>query len=85
MVTTMAEAVNVELGGDQAPTAVHWRGRRYTVTDEPTLLEDLLAPAVMHPPAIIGWRFQGTNNGTSYVFDVRRSPAGRWELLRVYR
>ena len=85
MITTMAE-VSVELGVDRVPLAVHWRGVRYAVTDEPTLLEDLLAPAVMHPPVIVGWRFQGTSNGDSYVFDVRRSPAGdRWELLRVYR
>ena len=87
MVATTAEAVVVELDNEHAPTAVHWRGLRYVVTDDPTLLEDLLAPAVMHPPTIVGWRVQGTNTaGESLVFDVRRSPAGgRWELLRVYR
>jgi hypothetical protein len=65
------------------PDRLIWRGSRYRVTDEPTRLSDLLFD-ITHPPAIDGWRFQGTDElGTSKVFDVRRRNRG-WEVVRVY-
>ena len=66
------------------PARIVWRGARYTVTDTPTPLSDLLF-GVTHPPAIDGWRFQGTGElGESKVFDVRHVVEAEWVVLRIY-
>lgn len=88
-ITHTAEAVAVWVDSLDAPARMVWAGRRFRVSDTPTRLgpepEDLLSPALTHPPRPLnGWRFQGTaDDGESHVFDVRRSAAGEWELFRV--
>lgn len=68
------------------PIRILWQGTRYKVTDTPTALYGFIAEAPTHPlKPRIGWRFQGTSeDGTSYVFDVRQSSRQEWELMAVY-
>ena len=68
------------------PERMCWAGRRYRVTDTPTLVESDFA-LITHPPDLPPtWRFQGTTDeGRSLVCDIRFDFAnGEWVLLRTY-
>ncbi|MBC7725498.1 MAG: hypothetical protein H7146_12270 [Burkholderiaceae bacterium] len=68
------------------PQRLFWGGRRYRVTDTPTLV-DADFGFITHPPDLPPvWRFQGTtDDGQSLVFDVRFDHArGEWVLLRTW-
>ncbi|MEO6826128.1 MAG: hypothetical protein ABI255_07435 [Microbacteriaceae bacterium] len=70
MITRSPDTVVIWLS-DGIPARLVWAGARYTVTDTPTPLEDFVM-GITHPPAIDGWRFQGTgDDGESHMFDVR--------------
>jgi hypothetical protein len=86
MRSTLVESVTLAVDGDAVPVLLFWRGVRYTVSDVPTRLEDLVL-GLTHLPCVAGWRFQGTSPaGDSRVFDVRRTPGGdEWELVRSYQ
>ncbi len=86
MMRTLAETVRVWTE-EHRPVRLVWRGQRFTVTDTPTPLRDLVAgPGMTHPLEVQwGWRFQGTNDrGDSFVFDVRHATGQVWELVAVY-
>lgn len=81
------DVVSVWVDGQGIPERLVWNGVHYRVSDEPTLLQDILLGAITHPPAIQGWRFQGTSEtGESRVFDVREEADQRgWTLLNVWK
>lgn len=83
-ISTVPETVTIWTDGG-VPTRMMWRGERFRVSDDPTPLSDLVA-GITHPPSIVGWRFQGTDEaGISFVFDIRAATDGQeWELVRVY-
>ncbi len=86
MIQAMAESVCVWTE-EHLPVRLVWAGQRFTVTDTPTPLRDLVAgPGMTHPlEAQSGWRFQGTNDlGDSFVFGVRHATGQVWELVAVY-
>lgn len=95
MITHSPETVMIWLSAG-IPARLIWAGRHYAVTDTPTPLEDFMM-GITHPPAVDGWRFQGTgDDGESHIFDVRRrndanghdpgrpDDPGEWEIVRVY-
>jgi hypothetical protein len=73
------------------PARLIWRGACWDVVDRPTpigLDEDAAcSPFVTHPPdSWSGWRFTArvAENGETYVFDVRATAAGDFEVVYVY-
>ncbi len=76
----------LELSESGLPQQLQWHRRRFVVTDQPTPLEDALADQLTHPPAAVGWRFQGTDRDAddTRVFDVLRCD-GIWWVARTYR
>lgn len=72
---------------DGVPERIVWRGRRYRVTDTPTLLDSPDVWFATHPtPVARAWRFQGTaDDRTTRIFDVRfEQTRGEWQLLHLY-
>ncbi|WP_240640534.1 hypothetical protein [Microbacterium sp. 10M-3C3] len=71
---------------DGVSARMFYAGRRWTVSDMPTvLLRDGRAHGAHTPAdAAIGWRFQATDpSGDSIVFDVY-ADAGHWHVHRTY-
>lgn len=86
MMRTMTETVCVWTE-ERLPVRLIWRGRRFTVTDTPTPLREIVtAPELTHPlEPQYGWRFQATDDRSeSFVFDVRIRAGQNWELVAVY-
>lgn len=67
------------------PSRMVFAGRRWRVTDTPTLLRPSAWSAqVDGHTGLNGWRFQGTNDdGLSLVFDVFRGE-DCWHVHRSY-
>jgi hypothetical protein len=73
--------VTLWMSGD-VPARMLYAGRRWRVTDTPTLIR-MPAPAA-HCGGGSGWRFQATDErGATFVFDVYGSTAG-WHVHRAY-
>lgn len=89
MVTRQASVI-LRFGKGGAPEQLDCDGGRYRVSDIATPPDwdwDWDWASLTHAPrALIGWRFQGTDElGHSRVFDVLFNEArGGWELLRSY-
>ena len=86
--TLVREAIAVWTDHEGVPKRIVWVGRRYRVSDTPTLLESDYDYVPMHPPtAHPGWRFQGTDESHDSLMFEARYVASRdeWLLLRVYK
>lgn len=72
------DVVGVRVDGGGLPDRLEWNGRRYRVSDRPTVWTLGLT--------IGGWRFQGTDDaGDSRVFDVScDGDRDQWRLIAVY-
>jgi hypothetical protein len=85
--TTIRPAIMLRIGSLGVPNQLEWRGRKYQVTDTPTVL-DWDWGLMTHPPKglLVGWRFQGTDeDGDSRIFDVFFNDVRQeWEILRGY-
>ncbi|UNX53572.1 hypothetical protein MF406_11290 [Georgenia sp. TF02-10] len=72
------------------PEELRWRDESWRVLDVPTRIgvhdDAAYSPLVTHLPSPWpGWRFTArSDDGTSYVFDIRELSDGRCEVLRVY-
>ena len=83
-ITQSAVALWTDSAG--TPERLFWSGRRYRVTDTPTLVEIEWA-AFTHPPEVPRtWRFQGSSDdGDVRVFDVRYlAEREEWQVVRTY-
>lgn len=76
---------------ESAPAHLVWRDTRWDVLDRPTRIgldEDAAcSPFATHPPAPWkGWRFiaRAEGDAETYVFDVRVTTAGTFEVVHVY-
>ena len=71
---------------DAVPARIVWRGRRFRVTDRPTPIRETTGTfGPTHPTErLVGWRFQGTCDDESLVFDVLGSAASGWRLAAFY-
>lgn len=70
------------------PARMLFAGRRWRVTDMPTLLRDTVWTRPLEAGetsrGLYGWRFQGTDDdGRSLVFDVFQGEDG-WHVHRSY-
>ncbi len=68
------------------PARLVWRGRRYRVSDTPTVLGEELF-GLTHLPSRAsaqGWRLQGTtDDGVTHMFELRLE-GHQWQVTRAY-
>lgn len=85
--TERAAALRYEQG---APSELVWGDECWRVLDIPTRIgahgDAVYSPLITHPPEPApGWRFTArSDDGMTYVFDIREWSGGRCEVLRVY-
>lgn len=74
----------------EVPVGLDWGGRRWRIIDMPTLIgvgdDFLYSPMITHPPEPwTGWRFTTRSEETdeAYLFDLRHTAGGAYEVLRA--